>query len=59
MKTMCKKSKELPDNIRFFAEQALNPKVICCNCGRIATEKDLLCDPKKISKILKQGDESD
>jgi len=52
MKTLCDYSKKLPDNLLFFVEQAKDATHICGKCGRLASTKDLLCKPNKISKLL-------
>jgi len=51
MKTMCDLKNQLPENIVFFAEQAMQAKYVCGKCGRIAAEKDLTCKPCKIKKL--------
>lgn len=52
MKSLCKLSKDLPKNISFFAKQSESPKIVCSSCGRLAGEKDLVCEPKSVKKIL-------
>lgn len=49
-KKMCKLAKDgLKKKLEseIFAE-VLSPRFICKKCLRVSTEKDLLCDPKKL-----------
>lgn len=51
MKTLCELTKKLPDNLLFFIDQANQANYICSKCGRLATIKDIVCKPNKISKL--------
>ncbi|WP_171832031.1 hypothetical protein [Oceanispirochaeta sp. M1] len=49
-KKMCKLAKEglkKKQESEIFAE-VLSPRFICKKCLRVSTDKDLLCDPKKL-----------
>ena len=48
-KKMCKTAKDgLKDNEELILSEVRDAKYICKNCLRTASDKKLLCDPKKI-----------
>ena len=50
-KKMCKLVKEgLKENEEAILSEVLQPEYICKKCLRVAANKKLLCDPKKLEK---------
>lgn len=48
-KKMCKYGKnEWKENEEGVIEQVLHPRFLCKKCLRVAVDKELLCNPKKL-----------
>jgi hypothetical protein len=47
-KTMCKLTKDLPDNLDKIIEVVSKPENVCKKCGRVANKESLLCKPHKL-----------
>jgi len=64
MKTLPKKSickwdrSTLEDALPLLAAQIADAKQICRKCGRVASEKRLLCKPVKLQSLLPDPDET-
>lgn len=52
-KTICKwDRKTLEESLSLLAAEIADAKHICRKCGRVASEKRLLCKPVKLQSLL-------
>jgi hypothetical protein len=45
---MCKLGRSVKKNIDAIAKQVEQPRFVCTDCGRVARDKDRLCEPKRL-----------
>ncbi len=43
---LCKwKSEEIEKKLKKYCKCVKNPHYVCCKCGRVANDRELLCKP--------------
>ena len=53
-KHLCDLSKSVKKNLDRYARLVDRPKHVCTDCGRVANNKKMLCEPKKLPPKAKK-----
>jgi len=57
-KHMCKLGESVKKNIDTIARLVDRPRFVCTDCGRVAHDKDRLCEPKRLPAVKKAASKS-